>query len=290
MTILITGANGFLGPHLMAAFQKNRTGVVGVARSGGTDYQYDLTDPSAVQHLMERVKPSLVIHAAAMTDVNKCEQNPDLAVRVNSDSTRNIVKFMAPDCKIINISTDMVYSGIGPHKEHSKSENPINMYGISKFMGEFEAGKAKDYLNIRTNIVGFCLGSKRPSSFVDAMVDKFGSGKPFQVFTDALFSPLSVTTLCSFLLIVANRKNTGTYNFGSTNGMSKSKFALILASKLGLSSSGARPVESVSLPNRIPRPLDTRLDTGRVDSTFNLIMPTLESELTAMCQDRQWIN
>lgn len=290
MRILITGANGFLGPHLMAAFRKSYTGVVGVARSGGADYQYDLTDPSAVQHLMDRVKPSVVVHAAALTDVTQCEKNPNLAIKVNSEAVRNIVRSIAPDCKLINISTDMVYSGIGPHKEHSKSENPINMYGMSKFMGEFEAGKAHDYLNIRTNIIGFSLGTKRPSSLVDSLVDKFKSGEPFQVFTDSLFSPLSVQTLSAFLVILDNRRTTGTYNFGSTNGMSKSKFALLLANKLNLSTAGARPVESISLPNRIPRPLDTRLDTMRTDAKFGLVMPTLDSEIEIVCKDHQWIN
>lgn len=289
MTVLITGATGFLGPHLMAAFRKSYAEVCGVSRSGGSDYQYDLTDPTAVSHLMEMVKPSLVVHAAAMTDVTRCEQNPPLAFKVNTGMTANIVKALPYECRLVNISTDMVYSGIGPHAEHSRSENPVNVYGLSKFMGEFEAAKANNYLNIRTNIFGFSTVNK-PSSLADFLVDRLKSGEPFQTYTDSFFSPLWVETLSTILAVLARKKNTGTYNVGSVGGMSKSKFAAILASELGLSAKGMRPVESASITGRVIRPLDTRLDLVKAERVFGFAFPSLEMEITAACESRQWIN
>lgn len=289
MTVLITGATGFLGPHLMAAFRKSYADVVGVARGVG-HYQCDLTDPAAVKRLMERVKPSLIVHAAAMTDVNRCEKDPNLAVQFNSEMIRYLVGSMAPDCRFLNISTDMVYSGIGTHREHSKSENPINMYGMSKFMGEFEAARAKNYLNVRTNMVGFSLGAKKPSSLVDFLVDRLNSGEPFQTFTDAMFSPLSVQTLSSLLVLMSQRPTVGTFNLGSVDGMSKSKFAMLLADQLKLSPKGMRPVESASIIGRVPRPLDTRLDVTKVETVFGFVLPSLEKEIVTLCEARQWIN
>lgn len=291
MTVLITGATGFLGPHLMAAFRKSYGEVLGVSRTAVHEHlQINLTDPLGVSDLIADVKPSIIVHAAALTDVTKCEQNPDLAVRNNAEATANLVEYMPPDCRFINISTDMVYSGIGTHREHSKSENPINMYGMSKFMGEFEAARAKNYLNVRTNMVGFSLGAKKPSSLVDFLVDRLNSGEPFQTFTDAMFSPLSVQTLSSLLVLMSQRPTVGTFNLGSVDGMSKSKFAMLLADQLKLSPKGMRPVESASIVGRTPRPLDTRMDVTKVETIFGFVLPSLEKEIATLCEARQWIN
>ena len=289
MTILVTGSTGFLGPHLMVALKDTYPDVVGVSRSGGSDYQYDLTDSNAVQHLLSRASPAVIIHAAAMTDVTRCQQEPELAVKVNSGAVKNIVTHMPDGCRLIYISTDMVYSGGGPHREFSKSENPINMYGLSKFMGEFEAARAKNHLILRTNMYGFGARIKKSSSLVDFLVQKFKSGEPFQIFTDTLFSPLHVKTLSDLIVKLCKKNKVGTFNAGSTNGMSKSKFALLLANKMNLPIGGARPVESSSIPNRIPRPLDMRLDITRIEA-LGFSMPQMEDDLTKMCEMYKWTN
>jgi dTDP-4-dehydrorhamnose reductase len=89
---------------------------------------------------------------------------------------------------------------------------------------------------------------------------------------------------------MANTPRTGTFNLGSSSGMSKAKFAALLANGLGHSLKGLRPVESVGIPGRIPRPLDTRLDLTRVESKFGFTLPNMEQDIARMCQSIRCTN
>lgn len=283
MKILITGSTGFLGPYLMQAFS-GLGDIIGISRSGPGIFHLDLTQRERVAQMMLDLKPDIVIHAAAITDVEECRKNPTKAVEVNCKATENLVKHAPLDCRFVYISTDMVYSGPGPHRENSKSENPINMYGLSKYMGEFAAAKMANHLIVRTNMFGFSK-TERKSSLVDFFVQKFKSGTTVQLFTDAFFSPLSARTLSQYILRMATNEKTGTYNLGSNNGMSKAKFALTLANELSLPMHHAVMTESASIPGRAPRPLDTRLDLTKIQSHFGFTLPDLNTEIKLMCKE-----
>lgn len=282
MRILVTGHTGLLGPYLATAF--SRLGDV----TGISTKLCDLTDQGSVNAIMG-LSPQIIVHAAALTDVDRCALKPHDAVIHNCGMVENLVAHMPSDCRFIYISTDMVYSGFGPHKEHSRSENPINIYGMSKFMGEFAAARAKNHLIVRTNLYGKAL-SARKSSLVDFLIGRFKEGTPFQVFTDSSFNPLWARTLADKLVTMARTNKVGTYNLGASTNMSKAKFALLLANEMGLNASGARPVESKSLPNRVARPLDTRMDISRTEMAFGLALPSMESDIKAMCESFKCTN
>lgn len=280
MRILVTGNTGLLGPYLMTAF----SALGDVMGSGPRDF-CDLTNQDKVLETLRIVAPNIIVHAAAMTNVDECGFKPHLAVQHNAGMTENLISRMPKDCRFIYISTDMIYSGFGPHREHSKSENPINMYGMSKFMGEFAAAKAKNHLIVRTNLYG--MGK---SGLVHFLLSRLKEGSPFNIFTDVTFNPLWTKTLADKLVVMARSSKTGTYNLGASTSMSKSKFALVLANEMGLSANGARPVESQSLPNRVVRPLDTRMDISKAGTAFGFQMPSMESDIKAMCESFKCTN
>lgn len=283
MRILVTGDTGLLGPYLKTAFSRHGE-VYGISSAHG-----DLTDQKAVMRIIDPLPPEVIIHAAAMTDVDNCGLKPHQAVLANCGMVENLVERMPADCRFIYISTDMVYSGFGPHKEHSRSENPINMYGMSKFMGEFAAAKAKNHLIVRTNLYGKAL-STRKGGLVDFLIGKFKEGTPFNVFTDAMFNPLWTKTLADRIVIMAKSGKTGIWNVGASTSMSKAKFALLLANEMRLNASGARPVESRLIPNRVIRPLDTRMDISRAEMAFGLKLPSMENDIKAMCESFRCTN
>lgn len=277
MRILITGATGFLGPYLVEAFS-----TIGDV-TGISSKDCDLTNGEVTHGFVGKLQPDMIIHAAALTDVDSCALHPHMAVAYNAGMTENLVQSMPEGCRFIYISTDMVYSGIGPHRENSKSENPINMYGMSKYMGEFVATKAKNHLIVRTNMYGIAK-SERKSSLVDFLIGRFKEGLSFNVFTDSMFSPLWTKTLADCLVIMAKTPCCGTYNLGATTSMSKAKFALLVADGMGLSAQGARPIESASILNRAPRPLDTRMEVAWNNKWFDLHLPSMEQDIHAMCE------
>lgn len=284
MRILVTGSTGFLGPYLVKAFS-DLGDIIETSRTSA-DYQCNLTQEAYVRMMMEYANPDIIIHAAALTDIEECKKDPSRAIEVNCKATENLVRHAPLGCRFIYISTDMVYSGPGPHRENSRSESPLNMYGLSKYMGEFAAAKHGNHLIVRTNMFGFAR-SERKSSLVDFLIQKFKSGTTVQLFNDSFFSPLSATTLCRYLEKMARTDLTGIYNLGSTGGMSKLKFGLMLANELGLPTHNAVMTSAASIPDRAPRPLDTRLDITRIESRFGFTLPTLESEIKAMCKEHQ---
>jgi len=283
MRILITGSTGLLGPYLMTAF--SRLGEV----SGVSTKDCDLTVESNVQTMFVRIWPKIIVHAAAMTNVDECSVHPNKAVIANCGRTENLIRNMPTGCRFIYISTDMVYSGHGPHREHSKSENPINMYGMSKFMGEYAAAKAENHLIIRTNLYGLAR-TTRASSLVDFFLGHLKSQDSFNVFTDSFFNPLWTKTLADNLAIMARTNKVGTFNLGASTSMSKAKFAMLLANEMGLSAQGMRPVAAKDLVSRTVRPLDTRIDISRAEMAFALTLPSMENDIKAMCADIKCTN
>ncbi len=286
MRILVTGDTGLLGPYLVTAF--SRIGDVRGTSTSSKDCKADLLNEVEVKAVLSNVSPNIIVHSAAMTDVEQCALKPHQAVLSNCSMTENLVAHMPKDCRFVYVSTDMVYSGFGPHREHSKSENPINMYGMSKFMGEFAAAKAKNHLIVRTNMYGTSKTGK--SGLVDFFLTKLRSKEPFQVHTDALFNPLWMKTLADRLVTMTNAYKNGIFNLGATTSMSKAKFALMIADEMGLNAYGARPVESKSIVNRAVRPLDTRMDIIRVSQAFGLSLPTMENDIKAMCESIKCTN
>jgi dTDP-4-dehydrorhamnose reductase len=286
MRILVTGDTGLFGPYLMTAF--SRIGDVLGTSTSSEIYKADLLKENEVKAVIDACNPKIIIHSAAMTDVEQCSFKPHQAVLSNCTMVENLVAHTPSDCRFIQISTDMVYSGFGPHREHSRSENPINMYGMSKFMGEFAAAKAKNHLIVRTNMYGTSKTGK--SGLVDFFLTKFKSKDPFQVHTDTAFNPLWMKTLADRLVVMAKTGKIGTYNLGASTSMSKAKFVLMLANEMGLDSQGARPVESRSIPNRVMRPLDTRMDITRTSMAFGIQLPSMEDDIKAMCESIRCTN
>lgn len=286
MTVLITGATGFLGPYLMEGFSALDSDVIGVSKSAQAR-QHDLTDEESVRLLMKDTCPTCVIHAAAMTNVDECEKNPRQAMLVNCVAVRNVVNYLPSGCRFIYISTDMVYSsGKTPHREFSISESPVNVYGLTKYLGEMEACKAPNHLVLRTSFYG--LGGGR-TSLARQMMERFHRGDIVHLFHDSYFNPLHVTTLRNIIVRAAMMPKIGIYNVGSTGGMSKLKFAALLALIKNIEIGQAQPVSADTFGSidRAKRPKDTRMDISRFEQSFGIPLPRMELDMLNL-KDEAW--
>jgi dTDP-4-dehydrorhamnose reductase len=131
--ILVTGGRGRLGSALFAFLSARGEDVTAISRS-----QLDLSDRSRVMDFMSKLRPSLVLHPAAMTSVDDCERYPERATRDNVDGTKNLSKAAAEfDTRLIYFSTDYVFDGgkPTPYTETDKP-NPLGVYGQTKLAAE----------------------------------------------------------------------------------------------------------------------------------------------------------
>jgi dTDP-4-dehydrorhamnose reductase len=276
--ILIVGSTGLLGPYLVEAAGVLGE-VIGAARRNA-DVILDATDRKAVVQAIGKLRPDIVIHAAGMTDVDRCERNPAEAYRLNRDAVSCIVESLPPNAYLVFVSTDQVYpDSAGLHMEEEAA--PVNVYGKSKLAGEEAVLRRPGSLVLRTNLFG---PSRTPgrSSLSDFVIDSLSSGKEITLFEDIFFSPLHMATLGDLLIHCVRRDLTGIYNLGSRAGMSKKDFALEVAFHKGLPTRKTTIGVSSEISGRAPRPRDMRMDVTRIESAVGMRMPDLREEIARL--------
>jgi dTDP-4-dehydrorhamnose reductase len=273
--ILVTGAAGLLAPFIHAA----GAGLHWIEMTARNDASFpcDLTDRPAVATMTASIAPDMVIHCAAMTNVDGCETDPAAADRGNRLTCENLAVTLPATCHLINISTDQVYPDLsGPHGEGT--EDPVNAYGRSKLAGEQAILRHPGGLVLRTSFFG---PSKTPGrqSLSDFVTESLSANKNITLFEDILFSPLHTDTLVELIFELVDRRTTGTFNLACRDGLSKAEFALRIARHLGLQTETATIGISVSQPGRAVRAADLRMNPARLEQVLGRQMPTLQQEI-----------
>jgi dTDP-4-dehydrorhamnose reductase len=279
--VLITGATGMLGNTLIPLLSKKDFNVISHGLETDTPvipaYTYDLTDLENTRKLLEKEKPDIIINLIALVNVDKCDEDPNLAYRLNVLPVENIVHWLKknPASRLIQISSDMVYDGKGPHKEDQISLT--NIYAFSKYSGELAAMQV-DSTVLRINFFGNSR-TKTRVSFSDWLLDILREQKSVTLFTDVFFSPLNMVTLSECLYIVASNPIPGVFNLGCRDGMTKRDFAMYLANIFNLPTGNVTNVKSSDSDLKAYRPFDMRMDVRLFETTFGITLPDLKSEI-----------
>lgn len=288
--ILITGGSGLLGSNIakLAAprfettvtYYKNRINLPGVAFIA-----VDLTLKGDVDKICE-IKPGLIIHTAALTNIDYCEENPKEAYNHNVLASRNIAEAAKRSgAYLIHISTDCVFDGeSGNYKEEDKT-NPINVYGKTKL--EAEQSVLSVYPGscvVRTNIFGWNALNKL--SLAEWMLNKLETGKELPGFKDVRFSPILVNDLAEALFELYQKKYEGIIHAASSEACSKLEFARMIAEVFGCDAKCIKPVSCCDVGLRAPRGRDMSLDTSRASSVLGRELPDIRGSLERMKQLR----
>lgn len=197
-----------------------------------TLHDFDITDLDRSHKAIKEVKPDYLIHVAAYTDVDGCESNPETAFLVNGIGARNIT--MACEeigCPVIYISTDYVFDGTKKetYNEWDKT-NPINMYGLSKLLGEqFVTSLTNRFYIVRTS----WLYGKNGKNFVDTITRLLSERDEIDVVNDQTGSPTFTCDLAKKLKELIGR-GYGTYHITNTSHCSWYEFAVEIAKLKGI--------------------------------------------------------
>jgi dTDP-4-dehydrorhamnose reductase len=280
MRVLVIGSTGLLGATLVGTLQARGFEVLRHGRSGA-EWTADLTDFDGARTLLQATRPDAVVNLAALTNVDRCESHPQEAYASNTRIVETIaaaLQAVGPRAHLVQISTDQLYDGTGPHAE--RDVTLTNYYAFSKYAGEL-AAQVVDSVILRTNFFG---RSRHPArrSFSDWLVESVQQGRPLQVFDDVLFSPLSLDRLSGLICQVIDRRMQGVFNLGSHDGLSKADFCFSLARALGLPTSGMTRASSSSSPLNAYRPKDMRMDCSRFEAAVGSRLPTLTEEIESM--------
>ena len=268
--VLIIGGSGLLGSALVglfpnAVFTFNRT-EMNVPNS----FKLDISEQGALELLLEKVRPETVIVTAAMTDVDKCELNPQMAYRINALPFFTITKYLSRvGGRIIQVSTDYVFSGeVGGYREYDIRE-PINVYGRSKMEAEdIITNSGISYAIIRTSGIFGVRESSGKINFFLWVCRSLLNGKEISIVKDQYYSPTMNTSLAEAIAEIYDKGIDGVLHFSSIDRISRYDFALLIADAFSLNHNLIKPTLMSKMKWVAKRPRDSSLNSERALKTL----------------------
>lgn len=291
--VLITGANGLLGQNLARAFDDCKSLTLtdlhpaAAAIVPGAKYvSADLSDRAQVEGLMHTAKPSLVLHAASMTNVDTCEEQPRAAHRANVVATENLVNTMPRNGRFLYVSTDYVFDGAGGPYREEDVPNPIGVYGKTKLEGEQIVSTLADYLIVRT-IVLYGTGHKLRPLFPDWVLGKLALGEPFRVVDDQTGNTTLASNLASICRALSLHGEPGTYHAAGVDIVSRFDFARSIADQFGFSSGMISACKTMDIAQKASRPLRSGFVLDKIRKVPGVELLSLRGQLDRYKEEKQ---
>ncbi len=279
MRILVTGASGLMGLNfgLQFARQHTITGLVNQHDLAAAPFEWmrvDLAQPGVAAAVIRAVKPDLILHCAALANLDGCERNPEQAWRLNAELPGEIAaEAHRAGVKLVHISTDAVFDGQaeGAYTETSTA-TPINVYARTKLAGEAAVLDADpDAIVARVNFYGWSLGGTR--SLGELFYNQLSAGRRMNGFTDVWFCPLQVNVLAETLLQMVDKNLSGLFHTVSSECLSKYDFGCRIARLFGLDEGLIDPVSWRDANLTAPRSPNLRLDTTLLAAALGAPLP-----------------
>jgi dTDP-4-dehydrorhamnose reductase len=269
MKVLITGANGLLGQHLTKLLLDKNYQVVATSRgesrlpfesSGNFTYHsMDIANAFDTYAVMNREKPDVVVHAAAMTQVDECELQPEQCERINVQGTAQILTDAeAFSSHFIYISTDFVFDGEKGNYSEEEDTNPISFYGFTKLQAESMVQISDmPFAIVRTCLVYGNLLKGTRSNIVSWVRGSLEQDKTIQVVSDQLRTPTYVGDLAKGIALIIEQKATGIYHISGKDWLTPYDIALKTAQKFQLDANKIVKVDAATFKQPGRRPLKT---------------------------------
>ena len=290
MKVLVTGVSGQLGHDVMNELAKR--GYTGVGSDIAPEYsgvddntavvnmeyvQMDITDEKAVDEIITRVNPDVIVHCAAWTAVDMAEDDDKVEkVRaVNAGGTRNIAKTAKKlDCKMVYISTDYVFDGQGekPWEPDCKDYKPLNVYGQTKLEGELAVSELLDkYFIVRIAWV-FGVNGK---NFIKTMINVGKTHDTVRVVNDQIGTPTYTLDLSVLLVDMIETDKYGNYHATNEGGnISWYDFTLEIYKQAGLDTKVIPVTTKEYGLSKAARPFNSRLDKSKLVKNGFTPLPT----------------
>lgn len=275
MKVLVTGTSGQLGHDVMGELARRGYEAVGADRAeSDAEFEHvilDITDADKVMDVVREVKPDVIVHCAAWTNVDGAEDPANLEVvrAVNVDGTRNLVLAAKEiDAKFVYISTDYVFDGSGerPWEPDDKNYAPINVYGQSKLDGELEVARILDkYFIVR---IAWVFG-KNGKNFIKTMINVGKTHPVVKVVDDQIGTPTYTYDLARLLVDMIETDKYGYYHATNEGGyISWAEFAEEIYKDAGMDVEvehvSTEEYEKIAGKTVAKRPSNSRLDKSKL--------------------------
>lgn len=296
MKILYTGSNGLLGQKIAAAtphypqhqFLATSRGANRTATMGTASYaEMDITNAQSVLEVIGAFEPDVIIHAAAMTNVDQCELQKEQATMLNVVGTRNIVEgARASGAHLVHLSTDFIFDGTsGPYDEKAEPR-PLSFYGETKLEAEKWVQTLPSWSILRTVLVIGLAEDLTRSNIVLWAKGALENGQEIRVVDDQFRTPTWAEDLAAGTLLAADQRAQGIFNIAGPDYMSIYELVERVANFYHLSMDSVTRVDSTTLNQPAKRPPVTGLTIDKARRELGYCPHTFEQVLQAMAE--QW--
>ena len=260
INILLTGAYGQVGTALRRIYT-NKTNFNLILSSltvpvGNPGISLDVRNKVSINEIFKSLDIDIIIHLAAMTNVDECEKYPQKASEININGTRNLCENF--NGYFVYASTDYVFDGKnGPYTENNVVK-PINIYGSTKLEAEkIVLGKSGDNLIIRSNVIYDYSRSK--ANFLNWIIDSLKSKTKINVVNDQYNNPTSADSLALAIYKSIEKNINGVVHWADEELMNRYEFSIRIAKTFGLDESLINPISTNELNQIAKRPLKSGL-------------------------------
>lgn len=274
MKLLVTGASGLLGSKLCelainrkhdvySAYSRHRPRI-------GKIIQLDVSNGNDVETKFGQIEPEAVVHAAALTDVDRCELERELAWKINVEGTRKIAELCSTHhVFLVYVSTDYVFDGEkGMYKETDKPA-PVNYYGFTKLKGEESVKNFENqFCTVRSSVIYGSIPATGKMNFALWLLERLGNKEKVAITTNQWNSPTLNINLANMILEVLERKLSGVFHLAGATRISRYEFARSVAETFDLDTNLITAVFSNDIPWLAKRPKDSSLDVDKTCQTL----------------------
>jgi dTDP-4-dehydrorhamnose reductase len=273
--ILITGSNGLVGTYFCNLSELKNYQIYTLFRLEPTNFgrsiSLDLSNsPQALKQVLNEVKPDIIVHLAAMTDVDRCEVEQNAADKVNHLSVKELADYIvnSRECYVLYVSTDYVFDGNKGDYMESDDTNPINWYGMTKLLGEQELldCNSESWCIARTS-TPFGVHPKK-LSFPLFVVRNLSQKREINVLTDQITSPTYALNLAEMMHEVMNKRVKGIIHLSGSSQVSRFEQAEEIASAYDLNKDLIKPTSINEMEWRARRPKDSSLNVKKAYNTL----------------------
>ena len=286
MKILVTGKNGQVGHELMRTL-KPLGDVVGVDVK-----ECDFRQSAAIELMLQKIKPDIIVNPAAYTEVDKAESEPTTAHAINAQAPKILARYASREnIPMIHFSTDYVFDGKkeGAYNEEDEP-NPQSVYGKTKWLGEEAVRKmVAKHIILRTswvfgshgvNFLKTMLKLSKQRDKLSVVADQYGSPTSARVLAE------SVAEIIKQLSEPGSYRKYGTYHLvckGHTSWHGYAQLVVETAAKIDsdikINPEQIKPIKTSEYPLPAARPINSRLDTQKIIETFGLSLPNWQAEV-----------
>lgn len=288
MKILLTGATGLLGKNIYQRLY-SKYKVVGSYNKNTVEnmIKLDLENHKELKKILDFIQPDIIVHAAAMTDLNFCEDNPVKAKLINADAVAIIAKWSeSNNSKLVYISTDYVFDGEnGPYKENS-TPAPLQIYGYTKLLGEIAVERfSSNHAIIRVGILHGFNDITDKDTVTMSIINNLKEKKKIKLDNQRIKYPTLIDDISKAIEKIIHENLTGKFHIVGCEPVTRYEWGLKISSKLNISADYLQPDESLFKMGFPKRPKNIKLIDTRANFSISSLDESIDYIFKKMCID-----